>query len=282
MENQQAVVDYYEATRFDYRFLWAGRRDRSLHFGYFDEVTRSHAASLLRMNEILAETVAVTSSDVVLDAGCGYGGSALWLAERYGCRVKGLTLVPFQARRGQLLARSRHLDSRVEIRVGDFTDIPYPDRSFAVYWALESVVHAPDLSRVLAEACRVLAPGGRLVLSAYTLRERPPLTEAEHEYLAPWLAGWVMPHLYPALTYRRELEAAGFSHVVTEDITPHVIPSLRRLQILWWLLYPVALIIGTFFFRAERMKNYYASRRQVAALKKGLWQHTIISAYKPV
>ncbi len=49
--------------------------------------------------------------------------------------------------------------------VGSMTALPFPDGAFRGLVAAEVVEHIPDLERALAEAARVLAPGGRCVLT---------------------------------------------------------------------------------------------------------------------
>jgi tocopherol O-methyltransferase len=179
MKHSDRVLNYYNATYLDYRVLWSGSADRAIHFGYYDEKAKNHRAAVIRLNEVLASKVGIQNTDTVLDAGCGYGGSALWLAKHLGCSVTGITLVPFQVEKGQRYAKERGLDANVQIFEMDFSHTSFPKESFEVYWALESLVHAENRDTVLLEASRVLKPNGRIVIAEYTLRENPPL--ASHE-----------------------------------------------------------------------------------------------------
>jgi len=45
---------YYDETWMDYRMLWLNPQNRAIHFGYWDEHTRSHTQSLFAMNRVLA------------------------------------------------------------------------------------------------------------------------------------------------------------------------------------------------------------------------------------
>src|SRR5206468_3719870 len=85
-------------TQCDYTWFWMSSDSLAMHFGYYDETVRTHDASLLKMNEVLARYAQITSHDHILDAGCGVGGSAIWLARIFGCQVKGITIVPEQGR----------------------------------------------------------------------------------------------------------------------------------------------------------------------------------------
>jgi len=82
---------YYDQTWLDYRMLWLNPQNRAIHFGYWEKHTRSHAQSLLAMNRVLANYLGIRSGQRILDAGCGVGGSAIWLAKTYDVQVVGIT-----------------------------------------------------------------------------------------------------------------------------------------------------------------------------------------------
>jgi tocopherol O-methyltransferase len=281
MEHSEKVINYYNATRLDYRVLWSGSNDRAIHFGYYDKDAGNHRTAVLRLNEIVAQAVNVNEKDRVLDAGCGYGGSMLWLTEHIGCDVTGVTLVPFHAEKGQRYIRERSQQDKARIFEMDFSKMSFEDKSFDVYWAIESLVHAPDRDTVFAEAYRVLKPQGRIVIAEYPVRENPPLNITEKKLMQPWLDGWAMSPLLEPKDYIKKLTDAGFVDIHIENITKHVRPSLRRLEILSVLNYPIAFFIAPFFFQKERLENYYGCWAQIRALKKNYWQYSIITARKP-
>lgn len=47
---------------------------------------------------------------------------------------------------------------------GSMTELPFRDGSFAAAWATESLEHAVDIETAVAEICRVVRPGGRIVI----------------------------------------------------------------------------------------------------------------------
>src|SRR5258705_1811347 len=81
---RDAVVAYYDQTWLDYRLFWLNRRTLSVHFGYTDTTTRGHADALLNMNRVLADSAGIQPGARVLDAGCGVGGSSIWLSQARG------------------------------------------------------------------------------------------------------------------------------------------------------------------------------------------------------
>src|SRR5262249_51796602 len=141
-EQVRSVVRYYEGTWFDYRWVWLNSKNNAIHFGYHDDERRSHADSLLNTNRVLAEIAAIRPGERVLDAGCGIAGSSVWLAERRGANVVGITPVCKQVERARRLVAARGLAHAVVVEQADYTATPFPDASFDVVWALESVCHA--------------------------------------------------------------------------------------------------------------------------------------------
>ena len=280
MEHKEKILRYYNATYIDYRALWTGKSDRAVHFGYYDSKATKHRDALLRLNAVLADSVHITEKDNVLDAGCGYGGSAMWLAENIGCDVIGITLVPPQVLKGQRYVKERNLEGKVNILEMDFTQTIFPDEAFDVYWAIESLVHTEDRQKVFDEAFRILKKDGRIAIAEFTLREHPPLSNSEREYMKPWTSGWAMPSLLTPTELRDGLLKSGFSNIKVTDVTPHIKPSLRRLEVLSILNFPIAILIAPFFFRRERLENYYGSWRQISALRKELWTYSIVTAQK--
>jgi tocopherol O-methyltransferase len=105
----ESIVAYYDETWLDYRLLWLNGRNLSVHFGYADATTRGHADALLNMNRILADRAAIRPGERVLDAGCGVGGSSLWLARERGAEVVGITPVASQVTRARRFADQRGL-----------------------------------------------------------------------------------------------------------------------------------------------------------------------------
>ena len=60
--------------------------------------------------------------------------------------------------------RARELDIEGDLRVGDAQNLPFPDASFDTVVATLALCTIPDDGRAVAEAARILRPGGRLLL----------------------------------------------------------------------------------------------------------------------
>jgi len=93
----------------------------------------------------------------LLDVGCGGGLSAEELA-RQGCRVTGIDPSP-----GSIATAREHAaesDLEIDYAVGAGEELPFADASFDVVSCCDVLEHVDDVAAVLAEAARVLRPGG--------------------------------------------------------------------------------------------------------------------------
>ncbi len=269
---------YYDETWLDYRMFWLNPRNRAIHFGYWDKHTRSHSESLLNMNRVLASHTGIRSGQRILDAGCGIGGSAIWLAKTYDVEVVGITPVASQVARARRYAQEQGLAGRVSFEQQDYSHTTFPQASFDVIWVMESLCHAPDKRLVLAEARRLLRPGGRLGIVEY-MRTSRPHAAADETLLHSWLSGWAIPDLATSREFLEWTQALGFQDVQLADITPNVRPSLRRLYRLAMLTWPGAFILHALRLRSETQHgNTRGAFDQYHALQRGLWFYALLTA----
>jgi ubiquinone/menaquinone biosynthesis C-methylase UbiE len=113
-------------------------------------------------------------SDRILDLGCGTGIVARTLRDRLGggARVSGVDV------NAQMIAKARSIAPAIEWFEGNATALPFADRSFDVVLAQQVLQFVPDRTAALREIKRVLAPGGRVVISTWRPRGHQPLHDA--------------------------------------------------------------------------------------------------------
>lgn len=150
---------------------------------------------------------------VVLDLGSGGGIDVLLSARRVAPTGKayGLDMTPDMLE----LARRNQREAGVtnaEFLQGTIENVPLPDESVDVIISNCVVNLSPDKDAVLAEAFRVLKPGGRLAISDIVLRR--PLPDSVAMVMAAW-TGCVAGALLDA-DYEAKLHAAGFVDISIE------------------------------------------------------------------
>ena len=119
----------------------------------------------------------------VLDVGCGLGAIDLLLVERFGAaHVTGIDVeTPLVARAAARVAAAG-LSHRISIRKVSPGPFPFDDRAFDVVFSKDSMIHIPDKPALFAEVCRVLAPGGWMLVGDWFGNGLEP-TRAMREWL---------------------------------------------------------------------------------------------------
>jgi len=278
--NEQ-IRSYYTHTSGDYWAAWLDDQNLSMHFGYQETSTTSHSVSLTKAIEVLAGIAEIAPGDRVLDAGSGIGGSSLWLATKKKADVVGIALGLDQVRTARGEARRKASSENAQFLVADFTALPFDAGRFDVVWAQESLCHAYDKSAFFKEAARVLAPGGRIVVSDFMLR-RSSVSKEDRALLQEWFDGWALPDLWTAAQHANAARAAGLHDVCIRDVTQCTLPSHRRLyERARWAL-PIATLLRLAGLRsAVQDANVVASVRQYQTLRRDCWFYAIMSARKP-
>jgi len=267
------VIKYYETSLFDYRLIWLNERTLGMHYGYWDEKVKNHDESLLRYNQVVADQLRLTRIDLVLDAGCGLGGTAFWVAANIGCHVTGISITPDQIKKAKEYANKKGLAGKVHFEVADFRSTTFADNYFDAVYAIETICHLVDKGPFFTEMYRVLKPGGRLLVSEYTLF-KDSLSSEEDKRMKKWLSGWFIPNLWRREEYLSAMKNAGFVSLASNDFSDRTHKSAKRLY--WFSLFgiPTAKIL-TFLRIIDpiHVNDGISCFYQWITKKRGLWGH---------
>jgi cyclopropane fatty-acyl-phospholipid synthase-like methyltransferase len=273
------IARYYDLSEVHYRIFWDLERSKSLHYGYWDSSTENFHQALLNINRVLSSFAGIRPSDRVLDAGCGIGGSSIWLATNIGCFCTGISLSQKQIDKARTKAEEAKVSHLTSFDLRDFTKSGYPDESFDIVWAIESVCHAEDKSDFLKEAFRILKKGGRLILADFFKKEN--LQGKNADMIRDWAHGWAVPDFSTLKNFKSKMKEAGFSEAEIIDATEAIRPSAKRLYRSYWVGILGAKCYALFKTPTDfSKKNVRTAYLQYKTLRKGLWEYSIVKAIK--
>lgn len=227
--------------------------DEFLNLGYSEWyqphiVGSSQRRLVTEVGSRVASHLPATDGIRLLDVGCGRGGPAIHLADRFGFSVTGLDLVPYNIERATENARETHAEAGFV--VGDATQLPFPTNSFTACTAIDALVYLPDRNNVFTAVADILEPGGVLVLSDLVMQS--DVSETERGYVDSFADAWDMPSLGTVEQYNAALDDAGFELKAVEDITGHSVGRFRK----WTTLY-LQLLKSPIRSLVERMLRTY-------------------------
>jgi len=275
------IIEYYKDTENAYKDSWDLNNSLAIHYGYWDEKVNSFPESLLRMNEIMIETAEIKSTDKVLDAGCGVGGSSIFMATVLGCKVTGITLSERQVQQANENAAKKNVEDLVNFKAMDYSATDFPDASFDVVWGCESICYADDKEKFIKEAFRLLKPGGRLVVADGFVTD---FTNNENPIIRQWADGWQVNYLESPERFQNFMQAAGFTNINYRNISKEASHSSRRLYRFYFLAKLYLLWKKVNFSKPAtemQKKNIMACKFQYKGMKNGLWQYGIAVGKKP-
>ena len=110
------------------------------------------------------ELLDVRAGESGVDVGCGVGHLTCELAEDVGAtgRMTGVDASADMLAGAAARVSARRLDDRIALREGDATALGLPDASVDFVVAVQTYSYVPEIAAAIAEAARVLRPGGRL------------------------------------------------------------------------------------------------------------------------
>ncbi len=213
---EQIVTEHYSSgellPRLDAAFRASGLDPQKLNPEDLAPLEHMHTGGLEATRRVISE-LRVGRGDMVLDIGCGIGGTGRELAREYGACCVGVDLVPEFIDTANELSRRVGLQDKTRFIAASALKLPLQDAMFDGVAIMHLGMNVEDKQRMLAEAYRVLRPGKRLVICEIMLGPvAEPLT-----YPVPWAETADSSFLVEPETYRALAADAGFAPVSERD-----------------------------------------------------------------
>lgn len=263
--------------------LWENVWGEHMHHGYYIPEDRTdHIQAQVDLIDEVLKWGDVKSAKSVVDVGCGIGGSSRHIARKYNCKAQGITLSPYQANRGNELAKEQGLSDQASFQVADALDMPFDDNSFDLVWSLESGEHMPDKENFVSELFRVAAPGGRILVVTWVTRDldegETQLTKKEEKLLAKINRAYYLPRWVSSSDYVKVFKEQGATDIKTEDWSYIIAPF-------WKAVIKSSLnlksVVGLFKSGFSTIRGAWAMLLMLKGYKMGLIKFALITCTKP-
>ncbi|MCG3209696.1 MAG: putative fatty acid methyltransferase [Anaerolineae bacterium] len=250
----RAAIQYHYDVGNDFYELWL---DPYMQYScaYFDTGAEELDTAQERKLEYICRKLRLKPGERVLDIGCGWGGLALYAAQKYGVRVLGITLSQEQAAYANICLARAGLGDRASVKLQDYRDVGVESSDKIVSVGMFEHVGQKQLPEYFAQAYRSLKPGGLFLNHGISQRApwlhrmnpevklccRPDMRPARVSLWQQWVAQhllgqgrfiqrYVFPdgELLPVSQVNIVAEQAGFEVRDVENLREHYALTLRH------------------------------------------------------
>ena len=203
------------------------------HFGYFETEDTELSRATEIMIEKMLELCDVSGGSRILDVGCGIGGPAFYIHEKFNCAIDGISTSERGVELASITSKEKGYHD-VNFKVANGLSNGFPDSTFDIVWIMETSHLIPNRVALFRECSRVLKENGTIVLCDLVVLMRPIYRVLWHaarnakKYVRN-LRAWGPAQLgYPG-NYCDSLITAGFREVTFINITEKTLPTMK-----WW------------------------------------------------
>ena len=210
VNEKRKIAEYYNLASPYYRSMWGDH----IHHGYWIRGDESKETAQIQLIEHLAQLANIKTGLRILDIGCGFGGSSLYLTKKYGVNSTGITISPVQVQMAKEAAAKTNLDASFLLMDAEDMQFAQP---FDLLWSVESISHYHDPRRFFASAVKFLKPGGHFALTDWFRKE--DISPADKKKFIEPIEEGMMVELRGMADYHDFLVSSGLHVIHRQDLT---------------------------------------------------------------
>jgi len=183
--------------------LWELIMGEQIHVGGF------------KSSKALADKAGIKAGMRGVDLCCCLGAGMRFLAKNYGCTMAGVDATKTMYNKAIERCKEEKMCNHLEFKLADVTAVPYPDKSFDFVWGEDAWCYVVDKDKLIAEAARLLKPGGKLVFTDWIEGSRG-LSDDEAKRINTFMK---FPYMESLNGYKKLIEKHGFKVIEAEELT---------------------------------------------------------------
>jgi len=258
MDLKDKIVQHYDVLSPYYKELWGIH----IHHGYWKTGNETKEQAQEQLIKELISRAGIKNGARILDAGCGIGGTAIYLHKTLGAKVTGITISPNQIEMGNKLARENKAKIKLMLIDADqFNCDNNFEHEFDVIWSVEAISHFHKKANFFRSTSLLLKPGGKFVIADW-FKSNFLTEKEERKYIKPIEKAMLVPRLESPASYMNYMNRAGLNVTSFEDASAKVARTwdtsseLLKNPALWK-------------FAAARGKDFMTFLKGFAAMKMG-------------
>ena len=205
-ENNEVLIDNQGLPRY---------LDMQAELGYTKHIGGSKAT-----RELL-ELCNVSPEKVVLNVGCGAGGTTAFIVKNYGCHVVGVDIKENMIESARKWAQRKGVVEKTEFRVANAQDLPFEDNTFDILICESVNIFIPDKSKAMGEYKRVVKPGGAIGLN------EPIFIKSPSPAAAKLMADYAGHEILPPTVWEDLLSEMGLTNIITKTYPVKMLEESR-------------------------------------------------------
>jgi tocopherol O-methyltransferase len=229
MDSREVARDHYTALQSFYSKLTP---NLAIHLPLWLPGTLTVEAALMNAVQSMASACKVTKGQQILDAGCGLGGTAFWLAEKFGAQVLGVSNSAPNIEYARRIATDRKLAHLTKFEMADLMTATFGEDTFDAVWNLESINYLCPKQAYIERTFRILKPGGRWLCMDRFGDLNAAGEDGNRNAVATLTTGvYTTRHWEGAGVLQNYMTRAGFVDVQYSDLTQFVLPPGQRRRV---------------------------------------------------
>jgi len=263
LDLEKSVSKYYDGNTKRFMKFGQGGETGSIHRAVFSEKNVSRVDAFRYHENNILNIIEKENPSLVVDLGCGAGGSISYLSSKYNTRYHGITISPIQAEMANYLIA----DQNISISLGSYLDInSYKDikgiKGHKLFFAVESYLHCPDREKFFDIIRMQTNPGDFLVLFDDFRTNEEVVSNSDLRDIRDFTSGWHAADLQSLEDVQSLAKSKGFTLKSNIDLTKWLEIDRQRDYLIAFLV-PI--------LRVFKMKNsWWQNLLGGNALRKGL------------
>jgi len=208
--DKKLIKEHYDLVSPYYHRLWG----EHLHHGYWSNGQETKEEAQINLIKYLSQRASIKPNSSILDVGCGFGGSSIYLSKKYNAETIGITISQVQVDMAAGSALKADANSKFILMDAEEMNFKQP---FDVIWSIESISHYENKEKFFARAIKLLKPDGTLAIIDWFKRDNLSAKDSER-FIKPIEKGMLV-ELKTMNEYKKIFENNGLKITSFENIS---------------------------------------------------------------